>query len=37
MTDINAIIARQVDQYFTGRHLEQAAASQTATTDTTGR
>lgn len=29
MTSIRALIGRQVDRYFTGRRLEQAAANQT--------
>jgi hypothetical protein len=37
VTDVNATIARQVDQYFTGRQLEQAAANQTTTDENTGR
>jgi hypothetical protein len=35
VTDINAVIARQVDRYFTGRHIEQATTNQTTADDTT--
>lgn len=37
MTDINLLIAHQVEQYFTGRRLEQAAQDNQTTDENTGR